>query len=194
MEFNKVSWFVTGVVCGAVAIAGVVLVANDGSLSPDMAQAECEQNVRAQVDQRVIEVLHNIDRVCQKLDKVFVVPEQATSSSGSSSKQATLKSDLQTVRNQLELYKMQHQGQWPTSSVVDQLTKKTNVSGQWQGQAGASGEFNFGPYLQKIPTNCFTGKSSVQTGTGSAGGGNCGWYYNTSTGSFSADSDSHTSW
>ena len=46
--------------------------------------------------------------------------------------------------------------------------------------------------MQKLPTNPFNDSNAVEEGTGTPGGGNNGWYYNTSTGAFNADDDDHT--
>lgn len=92
-------------------------------------------------------------------------------------------SSLETVRQQLELYKVQHNGLLPGQKIengeiiqADFITALTKTDGV------------YGPYLKKIPRNPFNGLNSVRIGTvklGSATG--LGWYFNSSTGDFRAD-------
>ena len=100
-------------------------------------------------------------------------------------------SDLQVTRLAIELYKIQHEDSLPgsTAGVTFQqaMTEKTNEDGT----LNAAGRW--GPYLHKIPTNPFNQLDTidVEAGSGSLGGGNCGWHFNTSTGRFHADTDAH---
>ncbi len=110
----------------------------------------------------------------------IVVPQFTEASN--EAKEAALASDLQTVRSQLELYKIQHKGKYPTD--ISTLTTKTDADGKAGG--------NYGPYLTKFPKNPFTGTSDVDTAT--KGGGNKGWFYASSTGEFTPDDDDHKTW
>ena len=58
MKFTKSSWFVAGVVAGAVAIACVVLVINDGALSPKAAKAESQGYIQRQVEHETVNFLY----------------------------------------------------------------------------------------------------------------------------------------
>ena len=119
-----------------------------------------------------------------------VIPQFTEAST--EAKTSSLCTDLQTVRSQIELYKVQHNDQLPGvggATLVQALIGKTNV-------AGAVGT-DYGPYLQKIPSNQFapaaianvidtgaTNPTAVST-TG-------GWFFNTSTGEVMAvDSTDH---
>jgi len=99
-----------------------------------------------------------------------------------------LASDLQTVRSQLQLYKVQHLDNFPDATISTLLTSRTN-------QAGATGtdanSYPLGPYLQKFPTNAFQATNAVKT-TGSAGSGSEGWWYDPGTGSFSPNDSTHS--
>lgn len=87
----------------------------------------------------------------------------------------SLASNLQTVRSQLSLYRIQHNDQWPTSdAIVAQMTGRTLQNGT----ADAAGAF--GPYLQSIPSNPFTGGNTIGTAT------TADWVYDAATGSFTA--------
>ena len=87
----------------------------------------------------------------------IVIPQFTSASE--SAKEANLKSDLLTLRNQLELYRVQHGDQYPweistvlfdSDKIIAQLTSKTDVDGTVNTTGG-----KFGPYLDKMPTNLF---------------------------------------
>src|SRR5438128_9287828 len=82
----------------------------------------------------------------------IVIP-QFTSASQDARKNS-LTSQLQTLRSQIELYKLQHLDSLPTGLVAtttdwSQLINKTDQNGS----TAASTATVFGPYLQAIPTN-----------------------------------------
>jgi len=112
----------------------------------------------------------------------IVVP-QFTEASGDA-KVSALASDLQTVRNQLQLYKIQHNNSYPDKTIVTQLTTKTKEDGS----AGGT----LGPYLTTFPSNPFTDSATVDA-DGTQGDGSHAWYYNTSTGEFTPDDADHSS-
>ena len=90
----------------------------------------------------------------------IVIP-QFTSASQDARKNS-LTSQLQTLRSQIELYKLQHLDQLPTELVGaspnwSQFTAKTND----QGTTGTGTAFPFGPYLQADPKNPLNGGSAV---------------------------------
>ena len=100
----------------------------------------------------------------------IVIPQFTSASE--SAKASSLVSQLQTIRSQLELYQVQHNGDYPDLSTDwDQMTKKTNA-------AGETGEDDStkGPYLQKAPANPFNNSS----GTGGLAAD--GWNYNATSG------------
>lgn len=103
---------------------------------------------------------------------------------------SALSNDLQTVRSQLELYKVQHLDQYPTDPLIKgtkdlvlQLTSRTDINGNIGTEPAM---FPLGPYLQKFPTNGFINLSTVGTGTSVvAGDGTTGWYWDTNLNKFS---------
>ena len=118
----------------------------------------------------------------------IVIPQFTEASSDA--RESALASDLQTVRSQLELYKVQHLDNYPTAlNFVAQLTGTTDADGTLNA-AGA-----FGPYLQKFPTNPFVAANADQVeceaGNAGLGGGNMGWHFNTTNGHFAPDDDAH---
>lgn len=117
------------------------------------------------------------------------------SSSTNDAKTSTLQFNLHTLRSQIELYKLNHNGAVPaiTNGLLPQLTSSTDVNGN----IGASGtSFPFGPYiLGDMPTNPFDGHNTVTdtggvfppTATTSAGG----WLYCSPTGQIAPNTTGH---
>jgi general secretion pathway protein G len=99
-------------------------------------------------------------------------------------KESRLMTELQTVRSQIELYKIQHNDDLPgagTATLVQALTGQTNV-------AGAVGT-GFGPYMKNIPTNPFNNLNNIEEAAvdQTAGDNSYGWWFNTVTGTFGAN-------
>ena len=119
------------------------------------------------------------------------------------SKESTLKSDLVTLRNQLNLYRVQHGDRYPwevvapsSENMVKQLIGRTNDAGECMGASDDPSEYKFGPYLQKIPINPFVQHAggdgaAFEFGTGpptSSSGTGGGWYVDTENGKVYAHS------
>jgi len=117
----------------------------------------------------------------------IVIPQFTEAST--EAKTSSLCTDLQTMRSQIELYKIQHNDALPAlagegeADFASRMTEQTDINGD----PGT----DYGPYIQKIPTNQFVDSNDVEVGVGAPGGGNAGWYFNTDTGAFHADDDSH---
>ncbi len=95
--------------------------------------------------------------------------------------QSSLETQIRTVRSQLELYQMQHNGNYPTDAqMVTTDFGNLLITTDAAGAAGSA----FGPYLQNEPINPFEVASAVLA-DGSAAAGS-GWTYNDSTGRFLA--------
>ncbi len=78
----------------------------------------------------------------------IVIPQFTSASE--TAKASSLQTQLQTIRSQLELYQVQHNGNYPDLSVDwTRLTGETDVNGVVL--AGNP----FGPYLQQAPSNGF---------------------------------------
>jgi general secretion pathway protein G len=100
----------------------------------------------------------------------IVIP-QFTSASQDARKNS-LTSQLQTLRSQIELYKLQHLDALPSilvSATPDwtQFTGKTDKDGN----VGTTAACVFGPYLQADPTNPLNGSSTVKTVAADVQGG-----------------------
>ena len=118
----------------------------------------------------------------------IVVPQFTDASN--EARMSSLTSDLQTVRGQVELYKMQHMGNDPTTDPLGnpldfwtQLTTKTDDEG------AAGGEL--GPYLQMPPSNPFRASNGedpdgIVTGAPPVDDAVMGWSFDTDTGKFGA--------
>jgi general secretion pathway protein G len=86
---------------------------------------------------------------------------------------------LQTMRGQIELYKIQHGDTPPTQgNLVTLLTSKTDTTGNVVASTLTTGVL--GPYVQTFPTNPINGLSAV----GAAAATNVGWVYITANGQY----------
>ena len=108
----------------------------------------------------------------------IVIPQFTNASSDARNNSVT--SQLQTLRNQIELYKVQHNELWPTTDGAAgsawswaRLTGKTDEDGTINAASG-----KLGPYMQQVPTNPVNGKTAV----GAAAGATIGWLFDSATG------------
>ena len=110
----------------------------------------------------------------------IVIPQFTQAST--EARENSLKANLQTIRSQIELYKIQHNDDPPTSVATfeDQMTGTTD-------SAGATTGSDFGPYLQSIPVNPFTNDNELDATPGNAGDDGGDWEYVAATGAFHAD-------
>jgi type II secretion system protein G len=85
-------------------------------------------------------------------------------------KESASKSNLMTMRTQIELYKLQHNGYPPgyedgtpvsVATLIFQLTATTTVTGSISPSTVPSDPYLYGPYLKKVPENPFNGLSSI---------------------------------
>jgi prepilin-type N-terminal cleavage/methylation domain-containing protein len=119
-----------------------------------------------------------------------IIPQFSTSTKDA--RESSQKFNLQSLRTQIELYKVQHGGSLPTgTNNLEQLTKATNSTGTVSPTGLPSTTYPFGPYVSgsAMPTQPFSGLNTVILDTGMAGttptataapGG--GWIYRASTG------------
>jgi|WetSurMetagenome_2_1015567.scaffolds.fasta_scaffold36660_2 type II secretory pathway pseudopilin PulG len=104
-------------------------------------------------------------------------------------KQSSLQSTLQTVRSQLELYKIQHNDAYPTD-LEKQLFLHTDMQGNTSAVKDA--KHPYGPYMAVMPENPVSGSKAIRMVTGADTRfapplQNGGWYYNSTTGEFRPD-------
>jgi general secretion pathway protein G len=107
----------------------------------------------------------------------LVVPQ--FSQAGMDPRARELRSAVQIVQGQIEMYRLQHDNQYPSlKQFAEQMTLPTNARGQIA--TADTGSLEFGPYLRCIPPNPYCGTSEI---TGERGGFDA-WYYNERTGEF----------
>ena len=99
------------------------------------------------------------------------------SSAAGDSKDSALQQNLFRMRQQIELYKQEHNGSYPSlANFIDQMTLASDQAGN-TAAIGTAG-YPLGPYLQKMPRNPFT--DTIPIGDGAVG--TSAWYYDESTG------------
>ena len=116
----------------------------------------------------------------------IVIPQFTEAST--EAKLSSLCTDLQTLRSQIELYKIQHNDVPPSfANFVAQMTAQTDIT-------GAAGT-DYGPYVQKIAVNQFnnifeaTGIHGLLDNSGVVGDNAGSWEYDETTGRINADDD-----
>ncbi len=115
-----------------------------------------------------------------------IIPQFASSTNDA--KKSALQFNLNTIRAQIELYKINHNGSYPTSAATleNLLTSKTDIDGN----VGTTSTYKYGPYIQggKLPENPFNNLRTVTTlsaGTIPTTGDNAsGWLFDPTTGNF----------
>ena len=122
----------------------------------------------------------------------IVIPQFTEASNDA--RESALASDLQTIRSQVELYKIQHLDCLPglqADGTIDDAEFVADLTGQTD-QDGTPGT-TFGPYLQSFPSNPFVSgatSNTIVSGAGEPQGtGNSGWWLNTTNRKVSPDDD-----
>ncbi|MEO1238009.1 MAG: prepilin-type N-terminal cleavage/methylation domain-containing protein, partial [Planctomycetota bacterium] len=120
----------------------------------------------------------------------IVIPQFTSASEAA--KASSLSTQLQSIRSQLQLYQIEHNGNYPDELGTDwdQFTETTDINGDVVANNGG----DYGPYMQKPPANPFvaganaTAVSQVDAvGTDPAFAANTGWSYNSVTGEIRAN-------
>jgi len=113
----------------------------------------------------------------------IVIPQFTNASE--SAKASSLISQLQTLRSQLELAQIQHQGAYPPLATFwTDLTTETEQLGAYSGAADdGDPSNNVGPYLQQPSVNPFENSSTVAADNTGA------WEYDVTTGALRAVMD-----
>ena len=116
-----------------------------------------------------------------------IIPQFASSTTDAQN--SSLNFSLHTMRSQVEMYKIQHLGNYPSlAKYVDQMTLPTNISG------GTTGDTPYGPYItDEVPKNPFTDNNTL-VAVAVAGekpaaivAGGAGWQYDESNGAIWAN-------
>ncbi len=112
-----------------------------------------------------------------------VVPH--ISGAGEETRSSALVTELLNVRSKIQLYKYQHDDQFPAvtgetpADFLRRMTEKTTA----KGDAGNE----FGPYVGSIPVNPFNDLATVRIDGAAAGANTDGWRFDTVSGKFEAD-------
>lgn len=121
----------------------------------------------------------------------IVIPQFSNASDDA--RKSSLSGQLQTLRSQIELYRLQHRGQFPPSLVAGGATAWDEMVTRTNEDHTTAGNPRFGPYLQAAPRNSLNGNIDVfvvangATDYGSGGGASPGaatdgWVFNSVTG------------
>jgi len=110
----------------------------------------------------------------------IVIPQFTEASNDA--RESSLVSNLQTLRSQFELYKVQHLDVYPwedadgaldgSDNIINRLITKTTEAGAADG--------DLGPYMQEVPTNPFVGNDTAVFAAAAADG--VDWAIDTTTG------------
>jgi type II secretory pathway pseudopilin PulG len=114
-----------------------------------------------------------------------IIPQFSDSTRDAKRNTATF--NLHTLRNQIQLYKSQHDGKVPTATLVE-LISKTDA----QGNVGTGATHIYGPYVNAIPDNPITGSNTVRAAAANppaaaSGAADAGWLYHAATGNIWLD-------
>src|SRR5437764_9774270 len=114
----------------------------------------------------------------------IVIP-QFTNASTEARKNSLL-SQIQTLRSQIQLFKLQHNDVLPdlVTNQWAQLMSKTNLTGAVDATAAGI----YGPYLESTPKNPLNNNGTVAA----AAGANIGWVYIVGTGAITATNQTST--
>lgn len=100
----------------------------------------------------------------------IVIPQFTNASQDA--RRSSLTSQLQTLRSQIELYKLQHNDELP-----DLITGWTQLTGKTDAAGNAAADGAFGPYMQAAPANPLNTLSNVVQGDGTAAVADAGFVY-----------------
>jgi hypothetical protein len=199
MRKTTIIILVTSVACGMTWMILVLEQTRDVLTHPQSAAAE-PTNVGADNLRSVDELL----RQREDPGHLIRLPRSELSGPGVANKEALLLSDLQTVRSQVEIYRILHMEQYPgvgsdgsfdPQLFARQLTHRTNANGQVAPANADRESYPLGPHLAEFPTNPFVNgpaASKVSAGRWEVpGDGSTGWYFNTETGRLSPNDPGH---
>ena len=120
----------------------------------------------------------------------IVVPQ--FSSASTDARRSNLQTQLQSIRSQLSLYQLQHNGTYPNlAGDWSQMTQYTDVNGGVSTTADAT--HVYGPYLQSSPANPLTPAGSATTVAVDASG-SPGWVYDQPSGKICATGSASTNY
>lgn len=124
----------------------------------------------------------------------IVVPQFTQAST--EAKTNSLCSNLQSIRSQIELYKVQHNDTAPALATFEaQMTETSTIAGVASGskvRTPANGEI-YGPYLERVPDNPFNNFATLAAAADPPVADDLtGWLYNAATGEIFANTTGAT--
>jgi general secretion pathway protein G len=101
----------------------------------------------------------------------IVIPQFTNAST--MARDSSVASTLQTLRGQIELFKVQHRDTAPTATAIANWQLMLTTSDTTETNTTAPTGTHFGPYLQSLPINPLNGHSEVGTTASTT----VGWVY-----------------
>jgi general secretion pathway protein G len=116
----------------------------------------------------------------------IVIPQ--FSNATSQARTGNLQTQLQTIRQGIALYSLQHNGAYPdlNNNQWSQLIYCTDATGAASTSATPDSTHVYGPYLPSAPINPVVSPSTISTTVGPETSSTAGWYYNQAGGNFAA--------
>lgn len=112
----------------------------------------------------------------------IVIPQFSDAST--QSKVSSSLSSLQSLRSQIQLYKIQHNDLPPAlATFEDQMELFSDVDGTTAAAKDTATGIIYGPYVQSVPTNPWSDSNTVAA----AGAADNGWVYDEATGNIYLD-------
>jgi general secretion pathway protein G len=114
----------------------------------------------------------------------IVIPQFSDAST--QSKVSSSRTTLQSLRSQIELYKIQHNdvtpgnllGAFDAATWADQMTLYSDAQGNTAAAKDVANDIVYGPYVQQVPFNPWNDSQVVAA----ADGAGVGWVYDVTTG------------
>lgn len=111
----------------------------------------------------------------------IVIPQFSEAST--EARESSVKSNLQMLRSQIELYKVQHNGSWPDATTGTTFATALTSATDADGTVSATGAY--GPYMVSVPNNVLCGTEAnanvitIKTDTGAPSASTSqGWVWN----------------
>ncbi|MEX2543823.1 MAG: prepilin-type N-terminal cleavage/methylation domain-containing protein [Phycisphaeraceae bacterium] len=121
----------------------------------------------------------------------IAIPRMSRGAAGAS--ESALVGNLSVLRNALDLYATEHDGDFPTlDDIADQLTGFTDIQGNVNPDAERATPYIYGPYLRSVPP-LPVGSNRGETGFAAAQGtADAGWIYDADTGHIEPNTEDET--
>ncbi len=124
----------------------------------------------------------------------IVIPQFTDAST--SAKNSSLTSNLQTIRSQFELYKVQHNDVYPWDDGSGAIDSNANIIARLTSKTDPDGTINpngaCGPYMQDVPTNPFCSNNTAVFAGAATADGSVDWAIDVNTGAITSGNSNHT--